>query len=113
MKNDFERDLDLLFSSASDIDEEVDVSADFMPSVWRKIEAARPEPWIAWVRLWSPRLALGSAAAAALLLASAWLRSTESIDPALIETTYVDALTAESMDEHDAAQWTLAGLNGR
>ena len=85
--------------------------ASFLAGVWAKIEAARPTDWLAVIERWSPRIAFAGVAAAALLTASVWIPGQHAQrHSAAVDQSYVDALTVDSMDEHDGAMWTLAGL---
>ena len=105
-----EQQLDQLFVRArAAFGQEPEPSANYMPELWRKIEDARPlDGWLEWVRSWAPRLAGAGALAACLLIGAVWTRP--SVDAVALEGGYVDHLTEQSMDEHDAALWTSAGL---
>ena len=101
--------LDRLFAAYRQTFGEIEVSANFMPNLWAKIEQSRPVGWLGLIRAWSPRLAAAGAAAAILLSVSLRVQQQARPERALLQNTYVDALTLDSMDEHDNALWTLAG----
>ena len=73
MSHELDRELDAVFAAARRaFPDEIEPSAEFMPSIWRRIEEARTVSWLAVLRRWSPRLvATASAATAALALAVA------------------------------------------
>lgn len=106
---DLDEELGRVFESYDRSVPEIDASPDFLPGVWRRIEERRSLGWLAPLQLWSPRLAAAGALAAALLVGSLWLSGRALIDSALLEESYVDALTADSMDEHDGSLWAQAG----
>ncbi len=102
--------LDELFAEARGAYPEVEASPNFLAEVWRKIEERRAPSWLAWLGDWSPRLALAGSLAAAVLTVTAAMNHQANRSQELIESTYVEALTLDSLDEHDTAQWILAGL---
>ena len=104
-----EQRLDRLFAAYRQTFGEVEASPNFMPNLWAKIEQTRPAGWLGLIRAWSPRLAAAGAAAAILLSVSLRLQQQARPERALLQNSYVDALTLDSMDEHDTALWTLAG----
>lgn len=70
-------------------------SADFMPGVWRKIEARRGLLW--QVRFFAKRLALSAAAVSLVLLAIGF--SPIGAGNAAYQMTYLDSLEAEAQPE--------------
>jgi hypothetical protein len=104
-----DEELGRLFESYGRSVPEIDASPDFLPGIWRKIEQRRALGWLAPLLLWSPRLAAAGTLAAAILVGALWLSSRAMIDSVLLEESYVDALTADSMDEHDGSLWLQAG----
>ena len=100
--------LDRMFEIYRDALGEFEPSPEFMPNLWAKIESHRPVSWLTHLVAWSPRLAFASVAVAALLIASMWLPQGQFSDTAVLESSYVDVLTLDSMDEHDGALWQLA-----
>ncbi|MCY4595720.1 MAG: hypothetical protein OXC19_13105 [Bryobacterales bacterium] len=110
LQTDREEFLSRLFATYKNLLGDFEPTPAFIPMVWRRIEARRNErdSWANYLVAWSPRLAFTSVAAALLLIASLWLPSESDREAALINTTYVDVLTASSMDEQDGALWALA-----
>lgn len=108
MEPNLEQDLDRMFAAAREHEPQVDPSPEFMALLWRKIEENRPQSWLNLIKQWSPRLA-AVAAAAAITLTLAMNFTDSAMSDEMLESTYVDVLTADSMDEHDQALWTLAG----
>ncbi len=86
-------------------------SPEFLPMLWARIESRRSVSWFTHLAAWSPRLALAALAFAALLIASLWFPYEQSHESAVLESSYVDVLTLDSMDEHDRALWQLAENN--
>ncbi len=113
MRQELNRELDRLFAAYRDATSGLEASPEFLAGVWRKIEQRRPAAWLTALGLWSPRLAAVGALAAALLMLSSWPADRRQREAAIIERTYVEALIADSMDEHDEALWTLAGHRRR
>jgi len=106
-----EQELDALFARAKDaFPDEIEPSPEFLAGVWSRIEAARPTDWLAVIERWSPRIALAGVAAALVMAVSVWTPSHTGQHAAAIDSSYVEALTFDSMDEHDGAMWQLAGL---
>ena len=106
-----EQELDALFAKAKTaFPEEIEASPEFLAGVWARIEAARPTDWLAVIERWSPRIALAGLAAAFAMTASVWIPNHADQHSKAIDSSYVEALTFDSMDEHDGAMWTLAGL---
>lgn len=106
-----EQELDALFAQAKTaFPAEIEPSPEFLAGVWARIEAARPTDWLAMIERWSPRIALAGVAAAMIMAASVWIPQAADQRAAAIDSSYIEALTFDSMDEHDGAMWTLAGL---
>lgn len=101
--------LDRVLAAYRDATSEIEPSPEFLASVWRKIEEQRPVAWLTALGFWSPRVAAAGVAAAALLAFSTWIDRASDRKQAVLESTYVEKLTADSMDEHDQALWVLAG----
>ena len=110
LQTDREEFLSRLFATYKQLLGDFEPTPAFIPMVWRRIEVRRDERdgWANYLVVWSRRLALTSIAAALLLTASLWLPSGSDRESALINTTYVDVLTASSMDEQDGTLWALA-----
>lgn len=107
MNHDLEQDLDRLFERARGAFPEVDASRNFMPELWSRIEQRRPAPWLAWVPAWSARVVAGAAVASLALLLSVFAAHQPASED-LFMKSYLESLTADSMDEHDQAMWNLA-----
>lgn len=103
-----DRDLDRAFAAYRAATPEFEASPRFLAGIWERIEATRPVAWLAPLRLWGMRLA--AAAAVVTILLSGYVKYTVATadDVDLLNTTYVDVLTADSLDEHDQAFWLLA-----
>ena len=102
-----EQSLDRAFAAYRASTPEFEPSPRFLAGIWERIEATRPAAWLAPLRLWGVRLA--AVAALVTILLSGYLKYTvarSEID--VINTTYADVLTADSLDEHDQALWVLA-----
>ena len=54
-------------------------------------------------------MAAAAGLAAALLAGSVWMTNRATDEAALLDESYVDVLTADSMDEHDGSLWVQAG----
>jgi len=102
--------LDRLFATYRSLLGDFEPSAAFVAKVWQRIEARRAERggWASYLVAWAPRLAYGSLALALILIASQWLPINDRREDALIESSYVDVLTENSLDEQDGALWALA-----
>ena len=100
--------LDRAFTAYRAATPEIEPSPRFMAGIWERIEATRPVAWLAPLRLWGIRLA--AAAAVVTILLSGYVKYTvaTSNDIDVLNTTYADVLTADSLDEHDRALWVLA-----
>ena len=108
MQENSEQELDRLFADYRDSIPELEASPDFLASVWRRIEESRPTSWTA-ILLWAPRVAAAGAIAAALLAVSVWIPAQQDRQEAVLDRSYVEALTVDSLDEHDGALWIMAG----
>ncbi len=108
MMQEQEKFLDRMFEIYREALGEFEPSREFLPNLWARIESRRPVSWLTHLVAWSPRLAFASAAIAAVLIASMWLPKEHSDEAVILESSYVDVLTLDSMDEHDGALWQLA-----
>lgn len=100
--------LDRLWKAYRRATPEPEVSPNFMPELWARIEAARPVSWVEPLR----RLAARSLPlAAALTLAMGiyfWNpRPNPGGDPALV--SYVDVLAADLIEQQRPALWVAEG----
>ena len=109
MKENLERQLDELFAASRRAFSDFEPSADFLAQVWRRIEERRQPSWLQVVLSWSPKLAAAAAIAAVVLGLSTYVEEQRKVSEELLDRTYVDALTVDSLDEDDSAMWTLAG----
>lgn len=109
MRQQDEGKLDRLFAAYRDATPEIEPSPEFLASVWRKIEEQRPSSWLNALGFWSPRVAALGVLAAGALAFSTWLDQTNHREAAVLESSYVEKLTVDSLDEHDQALWVLAG----
>ena len=107
-----QRPLGWLFAAYREACPDTEGSPNFMPRVWEAIEQSRPVSWIFPMRLWAQRLLMGATLATAMLISylAVLQKSTSTVD--ILEASYVDVLTAESLDDIDAEFWHLAE-NGR
>jgi len=113
MQEERNRELDEVFAAYREATPAPEPAPDFLAQVWRRIELQRPAPWLDLIRLWSPRLAMTGALAAAVLTYSTSASKREARVEAVAEQAYVEALTADTLDEHDEALWTIAGNRRR
>lgn len=109
MKENLERQLDELFTASRRAFPDFEPSADFLAQVWRRIEEQRQPGWLQLILAWSPKVAVAAAVAAILLSFSAHVDKQRQVSEELLDRSYVDALTVDSLDEDDSAMWTLAG----
>jgi hypothetical protein len=109
MKRNTEQELDELFASARDAFPEIEPSPDFITEMWTKIEDRRAPSWMMLVSCWSPRLALAGSLAAAVLTFTAAMNHQSLRSQELLNSSYVDALTADSFDADEGSHWVLAG----
>lgn len=100
--------LDRVFTLYRAATPEFEASPRFLAGIWERIEATRPVAWLAPLRLWGTRLA--AAAAVVTILLAGYVKYTVATgsDIDVLNTTYADVLTADSLDEHDQALWVLA-----
>jgi len=87
--------LDSLLASYRDACPDPESSPQFMPNLWRKIEARRVETTSIFKRLAQVCLA----ATAAALLVTTMLMPTAQDDEVLYSSTYADVLAADHADE--------------
>jgi len=113
MQDEKNSELDEVFAAYREATPAPEPSPDFLAQVWRRIEERRPAQWLDLIRVWSPRLAAASALTAGLLTYSTWITERAARVEAVANQTYVEALTADSLDEHDEALWTIAGNRRR
>ena len=104
-----EQELDELFASSRNAFPEIEASPNFLADVWAKIEERRAPSWMMLISRWSPRLALAGSIAAAVITFTAAMNSQTSRSQELLNSSYVDALTADSFDAHEGSHWVLAG----
>ena len=104
-----EQELDRLFAEYRAAMPELEPSPDFTAKVWRRIEEARPSLWTSMLQLWAPRIAAVGALAAAVLTVSMWIPEQRERHEAVLNRSYLEALTVDSLDEHDGALWIMAG----
>jgi hypothetical protein len=91
MANDSESRLDALFAAYREACPDPEPGADFMPGLWKRIEAARPPVFA--LAMWSRRV-LMMAATLCLLLAAVWtLPLTNS--GTFYQATYLETLNEE------------------
>jgi hypothetical protein len=85
-------------------------SANFVPHVWEAIERSRPASWVFPLRVWARRLVVSATLAASLLIGylALWQRPVPAPTADVMEASYLDVLTAESLDDQDAEFWRLA-----
>jgi hypothetical protein len=88
--------LDRLFLEYREACEPPDLSANFMPALWQKIEARQSSFW-AFRKISGWFVAASAAASAVLALA---LLTTPSVSPSLTADTYVEALAADHIAEY-------------
>jgi hypothetical protein len=99
--------LDRLFGSYREACPDLEGSANFVPGIWARIEAAGTMSWLPVLRLWARRVVAATAlAAAALIFSSRLLNHAESVN--IAELSYTDVLTAD-MQWEDQDLWLLAG----
>lgn len=103
-----DQDLGRVFAAYRAATPEFEPSPRFLAGVWERIESTRPVAWLAPLRLWGMRLA--AAAAVVAIMLSGYVKYTVATadDVDVLNTTYADVLTADSLDEHDQALWVLA-----
>lgn len=102
--------LDRLFAAYRRATSEVEASRNFLPELWARIDAQRTPEWLSPLKLWATRLTAASAAAAALMVASSLLPTNAEQPIDVLDASYEEVLTVDSMDEHDGALWILAGV---
>lgn len=109
MQENLDRELDRLFERYRASIPEIDGSPRFLQGVWQRIEAERRLSWLTSVRSWSPRVAAAAGLAAAVLTAAVWFPEQARREREVLGQSYLETLTVESLDEQDAALWTIAG----
>ena len=110
MRQDRNHRLERLFEQYREATHAPEPSSDFLAQVWARIESRRPVAWLDLLDVWAPRWIAAGLTAAALLSFGAWSFEREAEAAAVVRQSYVEALTADTMDEHDEALWTLAGV---
>jgi hypothetical protein len=102
--------MDRLFGTYRQLLGDFEPTPTFAARVWRAIEARKLErtSWAAYLISWAPRLACASVAVAAMLIAAQWTPLGNNVESALLDASYVDVLTLDSLDEQDGALWVLA-----
>ena len=106
MSFDAEQRLKMLWRAYRDACPDVEGSPDFTPRLWARIEAGRATSWVEPLRWWATRLAAASAVAAALLVGALGDLSQRTPEPA--SPSYLDAVPADALAEHDGDLWLLA-----
>ncbi len=104
-----------LLSTYKDLLGPLEPSPHFNAGLWARIEESRlsGSSWMSYWIAWAPRLALAAVMVATALLAAApWLSPEDGGQSALLDSSYVDVLARDSMDDPDGALWVLAE-NGR
>jgi hypothetical protein len=101
-----------LFAAYRDACPDLAGSANFVPHVWEAIERSRPASWVFPLRFWARRLVMSATLATSLLIGylAVWQGPAASTADVL-DASYLDVLTAESLDEQDAEFWRLAENN--
>jgi len=92
---DWNQKLNVLWERYADACWAPEPSAQFMPGVWRKIEARRGALW--QIRVYARRLALSAAAVSLVLIAIGF--SPIGNSTAVYQMTYLDTLEADSQPE--------------
>lgn len=103
LENDREQRMDRLFAEYRAVSPDIDAGADFMPSLWRRIEARR-NPVFAWVTM-SRRVLAG---AFALCLLFGFFLNSGITANLFYQSTYIEAL-AEEEEPEDLALLRPAG----
>ena len=106
MSFDAEQRLKRLWRAYRDACPGVEASPDFTPRLWARIEAGRATSWVEPLRRWATRLVAASAVAAALLVGVLGDLSQHTPEPA--SPSYLDAVPADALAEHDGDLWLLA-----
>ena len=109
-----ERDgLGRLFAAYREACPDLEGSANFVPHVWEAIDRSRPASWVFPLRVWARRLVMSATLATSLLIGylAVWQRPAVPPTADVLEASYLDVLTAESLDEQDAEFWRLAENN--
>jgi hypothetical protein len=109
MQGNREQELDQLLAAYRDSMPDLEPSPDFLAQVWRRIEANRPSLWAVVLQAWAPRMAMAGVLGAVLLTASVWIPERQAERDLLLDRSYIEILTVDSLDEHDGAQWIIAG----
>lgn len=107
--------LNHLLSAYGDLLGPFEPSPHFNAGLWARIEERRLKAasWMSYWIAWAPRLSLAAVVlAAALLAAVPWLSPDDGSESALLDSSYVDVLARDSIDDPDGALWVLAE-NGR
>ena len=99
-----------LFAAYREACPDLEGSANFVPNVWEAIERSRPASWVFPLRFWARRLVMSATLATGLLIGylALWQGPAATPTADVLETSYLDVLTAESLDEQDAEFWRLA-----
>lgn len=90
--------LDRLFQEYHEACVAPDVSANFMPALWQKIEARQSTSWV--FRKASRWFVAASAAATAVLALASFITPSNSASPGVYAGTYVDVLAADHATEY-------------
>jgi len=100
-----EHKLDQLFKAYRQACADFEPSADFMPVLWAKIEAAGTMSWLVPMRIWATRLAAAASLAAAVLIVSLGFMQRAPED--LLEAGYIDVLVEDAVLASDGDLWLL------
>jgi len=91
--------LDQLFQQYRDACDVPELSAEFMPALWQKIEARQSPSWV-FKKVSGWFVAASAAASAVLAVALLTTPSSPGVGAAGYEATYVDALAADTLVEY-------------
>ena len=100
--------LSRLFAAYRDALGDPEPSPQFLPAIWKRIDAAKPSSWIFPLQQFAVRLVAASALAAAILTGSAMFTAHRAADAGDLGASYVDLLTVASIDEDEGVLWLQA-----
>ena len=100
--------LDRLWESYRWATPEPEASVNFMPELWARIDAARPNSWAVPLTRWAARLLPLAAALTLAMSAFVWdPRANRVRDP--LHFSYVDVLAADLLEEQRPPLWMANG----